>query len=136
MTLRELNQLRYLRREIASDQRRLRELEMLATSPSSPNLSGISSGGSGGNRIENYVAQIADLQAVIREKIAKLLQEQARLEQYIANVPESYLRQIMTLRFIEGRSWNGVAMALQGTTEAACKMAVQRYILGQDKDKK
>ena len=127
MTLRELNQLRYLKKEISADRRRLHELEQMATSPSSPNLSGMPSG-SGGNKIENYVVQIADLQALISEKIGRLLEEQLRLEQYIASVPDSYMRQIMTYRFIECRTWNGVAMALRGTTADACRVAVDRYL--------
>ena len=60
MTMHELKQLRRLGREIAEDKRRLGELEQMAASPSSPNLSGMPVGP--GNKIENYVAEMYDLQ--------------------------------------------------------------------------
>ena len=126
MTMNELKQLRRLRHEIAEDQRRLKELEQMAASPSSPNLTGAPSGS--GNKIENAVAEMYDLQQLIRDKIRRLTAERVRLEVWIAGVPDTYIRQIIELYYVDGYSWNRVAMKLHGTTADACRMAVKRYM--------
>ena len=131
MTMHELKQLRRLGREIAEDQRRLRELEQMAASPSSPNLSGMPGGP--GNRIENYVAEMYDLQQLISEKIRRLTAERVRLEAWITGVKDTYIRQIIELYYVDCYSWNRVAHTIGGTTEHACFMAVKRYMADQDK---
>lgn len=131
MTMHELKQLRRLGREIAEEQRRLRELEQMAASPSSPNLSGMPGGP--GNRIENYVAEMYDLQQLISEKIRRLTAERVRLERWIKSVPESYIRQIIELYYVDGYSWNRTAQKIGGTTADACRMTVRNYMLGREK---
>lgn len=128
MTLKELSQLYYLNREIEADKERLGRLRELASSPSGPNLSGMPGGGSYENRLERYVAEIIDLEAIISAKITQCLHERNRLERYIADIPESYLRQVFTLRFINGLSWDQVAFSIGGTTADAARMACNRYI--------
>lgn len=131
MTMHELKQLRRLGREITEDKRRLRELEQMAASPSSPNLSGMPGGP--GNKIENYVAEMYDLQQLIREKIQRLITERVRLEQWITSVPDTYIRQIIELFYVDGYSWNRTAQKIGGTTADACRMTVRNYMLGREK---
>ena len=84
MTLKELSQLYYLNREIEMDQERLAnldaeikgdeeqlaDLERIASSPSSPNYDGMPKSPSYGNKIENAVARIWDLEESIKRKKA------------------------------------------------------------------
>lgn len=128
MTLRELSQLYWLNREIESDRERLAELEGKARGVSSPVLSGMP-GGSESNKLERYAAEIVDLQSIIAAKQRQCIYERSRLERYIAGIPDSLTRQIFTLRFVNGLSWNQVAVSIGGgNTEAGVKMLCYRYI--------
>lgn len=130
MTVKELSQLYWLNREIEMDQERLAELEAKATSISSPNLSGVPGGSNHfDNKIQRYVADIVDLQMIIATKQQRCIHERSILERYIADIKDSLLRQIFTLRFINGLTWNQVAAHIGGNnTEASVKMACYRYI--------
>lgn len=55
------------------------------------------------------------------------LREQERVEQYITAIPDSRLRQIFRLRFIQGYSWQQVAGAM-GISADAAKKAVYRWV--------
>ncbi|NCC06731.1 MAG: hypothetical protein EOM30_01485 [Clostridia bacterium] len=131
MTVKELSQLYWLNREIEQDQERLAELEHKASSPSSPNLTGMPSakGGYGNSKIERYVAEILDLKAIIAAKQQQCIHERNRLERWICDVPDSLLRMIFTLRFINGLTWLQVALHIGGgNTEDSVKKACYRYL--------
>lgn len=109
MTLRELNQLRYLRREIQMDAERLVRLEHQNTASDRQ--------------------QIAELRKIISDKRVRCIRERNRLENHIASVKDSLVRQIMTLRFVDGLSWQGVAMRIGGgNTENNVKKIIHRYL--------
>lgn len=93
MTLRELNQLWYLRREIELDRERLAVL--VRERPSS-------------------AAQMEEIAAKMEQHIA----ERDRLEAYIAAVGDSLTRQAFTLRFMDGLSWRAVAYRIGGGNTA------------------
>ena len=112
MTLKELSQLYYLNREIEADKARLEELKAELSSPSGSKITGMPKGSSGENKLERYIAEIVDLEAIISAKITQCLHERNRLERYIADIPDSLTRQIFTLRFINGLSWDACAAHL------------------------
>lgn len=129
MTLNDLSQLYYLNREIKMDQERLEALRARASSPSGLNLTGIPSGGSFENMLERYIAEIVDLENIIRTKRKKCMDERNSLERYIAEIPDSLTRQIFTLRFVEGLSWHNVAFGVGGgNTADSVRMICRRYI--------
>ncbi len=134
MTLKELSQLYYLNREIEMDQQRLEELRAKASAPGSPNYDGMPKSPSYENRLERYIAEIVDLEAIISAKITQCIHERNRLERYIADIPDSLTRQIFTLRFINGLSWLQVAYSIGGNnTEQGVKMICYRYIKNSNK---
>ena len=134
MTLKELSQLYYLNREIETDQQRLEELRAKASATGSPNYGGMPKSPSYENRLERYIAEIVDLEAIISAKITQCIHERNRLERYIADVPDSLTRQIFTLRFINGLSWLQVAYSIGGNnTEQGVKMICYRYIKNSNK---
>ena len=63
MTKKELSQLYYLKKEIKEQQRRIAELEAVATNCSTK-ITGLPSGKGISDKIGNYAAQIADLKAL------------------------------------------------------------------------
>lgn len=129
MTLRELSQLYYLRKEIEHDKQRLTELRSDLLSPKSPSYDGMPKSPNPDPAMERRIAQIADLEAIIGAKIAQCLHERNRLERYITEIPDSLTRQIFQLRFINGMTWPQIAYSVGGNnTEASVKMTCYRYI--------
>ena len=128
MTKKELSQLYYLNREIERDKERLDRLRMLASSPSGPNLTGMPSGSSFDNRLERLCAEIIDLEAIISAKVIQCVHERNRLERYIADIPDSFIRQIFQLRFVNGLNWQQVAASIGNNTADSVRMACNRYI--------
>lgn len=117
MTIKELSQLYYLRREVEMDRQRLAALEERAL-PGAQRLSGLPGSGNVQDKLATYAVEIADLRAVIEQKLKRCLAEQQRLEAYIAGIEDSFLRQIFTCRFVEGLSWRQVADKAGGKNSA------------------
>ena len=117
MTIKELSQLYHLRREVEMDRQRLAALEERAL-PGAQRLSGLPGGLSVQDKLGEMAAEIADLREVIEQKLRHCLAEQQRLEQYIAGIEDSFVRQIFTCRFVEGLSWRQVAKKVGGKNSA------------------
>lgn len=137
MTLKELSQLYYLNREIERDQERLEELRAKASAPGAPNYDGMPKSPSFENRLERYIAEIVDLEAIIQAKITQCRHERNRLERYIAEIPDSLTRQIFQLRFINGLTWLQIAFSVGGgNTEEGVRKRVYRYLEQENKGEK
>ena len=137
MTLKELSQLYYLNREIERDQERLEKLRASASAPGAPNYDGMPKSPSFENRLERYIAEIVDLEAIIQAKITQCLHERARLERYIAEIPDSLTRQIFQLRFINGLTWVQIAFSVGGgNTEEGVRKRVYRHLGQENKGEK
>lgn len=127
MTNRELNQLYWLNREIARDKQRLQELIAAATDTSSkitglPHASGVSDKTA-------LAVEIAYLKGVIESKIQQSYYEYNRLITYINSIEDSYIRQILTLRYVNGLSWQQIAHHMGGgNTADGVRMACTRYL--------
>lgn len=128
MTLRELSQLYWLKKEIAADRQRLAELWARAAA-AGRRLDGMPRTGGHGDPTGALAARIADCQAVLDKKYRRCLEEQHRLEGYIAAIPDSLTRQVFTLRFVEGCDWGQVARTLGGkNTPEGVKKRAYRYL--------
>jgi hypothetical protein len=130
MTLKELSQLYYLTREIETDQRRLKELEQLAGSPSLSQLTGMPHAPNRTeSKVERLAAEIVDLKAIIMARQIQYIHEKARLERWIDQIPDSLTRQIFRYRFAEGMSWGDVAVQIGGgNTVDGVKKRCYRYL--------
>lgn len=127
MTIKELSQLYHLNREIEQEKFRLRELEAAATDTSAK-ISGLPHVGGLSDKTA-IAAQIADSKAIIEAKIALSVVEYNRLNRYINSVEDSLTRQILTLRFVDGLSWEQVAASIgSGVTKDSVKKVCYRYI--------
>ena len=114
MTLKELSQLYYLKREIEDDQKRLAELKAQIPGYAGFAQSGMPSGNIKESQVERYAAEIADTEAIIAAKILQCTYERNRLERYISGIPDSLTRQIFTLRFVECLRWDQVSAKIGG----------------------
>ena len=123
---RELLQLSLLNREIELDRQRLMELEIAATSASAK-ITGLPHASGHSDKVA-IAAQIVDLKKMIDDKILRTVKEYARLENYITQVDDSLIRQIMTLRHICGLSWVQVAKRLGGNSDMSIQMQYWRFL--------
>ena len=120
MTKKELSQLYYLRKEIKEQQRRLSELEALATSCTAK-ITGLPNGNGVSDKIANYATEIADLKSLLDLNLKKCFYELNRLDRFISSVNDSEMRIILTLRYSQGLTWQQVAQNMgvlgDGSTE-------------------
>lgn len=128
MTKKELSQLYYLKKEIKEQQRRLQELEAAAAGCTAK-ITGLPSGDGISDRIGEYAAQIADLQALLDLNIKKCFYELSRLNRYIQSVKDPLTKQIMIYRFINGYSWRKIAFQVGGNNSVdSVKKRLYRYL--------
>ena len=109
----------------------------------SPKLDGMPHGSDVSSPVENTVEQIMMLEAALTRKHDALVNltarisarqtliilERDKLEQFINTVTDSNLRQMFTLRFVNGLPWEQVAAGIgEGYSVEAVRKAVYRYI--------
>ena len=111
MTKKELSQLYWLGREIEEQQRRLAEFETLATSCTS-RITGMPHGRGVSDKLAAYTVEIADLRDLIDMNLKKCFYELKRLTRYINGIEDSQIRQILSLRYINGLSWQRIAFTI------------------------
>ncbi len=127
MTIKELSQLYYLNREIEQLAQELAEKESAATSATTK-ITGLPHAGSMSDKAALWAA-IADARTIIEAKQKICVAEYNKLIRYIASVEDSMMRQILTLRFVNGLSWRQVANHIGGNnTEDGVRMAATRFI--------
>lgn len=128
MTIKELSQLYWLNKEIEQHEERLEVLRSKATDTTQtitgmPHTPGVS------DKVGNYATEIADLLNRIEEAKHRRIVERDVLLQYIEAIPDSVTRQIFTLRFHDGMSWDQVADTVGGgNTYGSVKQRVFRFI--------
>ena len=129
MTLKELSQLYYLDKEIERDKRRLRELKseqmkLTANYSDMPKGTKIIH-----DPLAEKVADIVDLEEILRLNIQKRYYEEKRIMHFIASIDDCLLRLVFKLRFVDCKKWWEVASELGGNnTAATVKMACLRYL--------
>ena len=116
MTKKELSQLYYLNREIVQLQARLSELEDLATS-STQKITGMPFGTGVSDMVGRYATEIADLKALLDLNLKKCFYELNKLNHYIESVEDAHIRMILSLRYINGLSWQQVAFSIGESDE-------------------
>lgn len=105
-------------RAMALEVRQLRsllsELEAATLAIAGPDFSGMPRGGaSQGSALESRVVRYLDTVALYREKTADLTAALYAVETAIGSLDSPTERLIMRLRYIKGRSWPSVCLALQ-----------------------
>lgn len=156
MTVKELSKLYRLNREVElnvrqlekleaerdEDERLLQELRLTMGDVSSPVLSDMPKAHTVGSPVENTVMRIAQLESNIQRKRDAVLDmrvllstrqtlcllERKRLEEYINTVDDSLLRQIFTLRFVNGLPWDQVALCIGWEETDSVKKKCYRYL--------
>lgn len=139
MTAKELSQLYHLNREIEQQKRRL--LYLTENRKNWHDHDCILNGINGTPRIETVFSlpgshmdnpfreEIEELREEIQYNMRKCIREQIRLEQYIRDVEDSEMRQILCLRYVNGLPWAQVAASISSyATEDSVRMAHNRFL--------
>ena len=117
ITKRELSQLYYLSREIERDKRRLKELESLAEG-TTQHLTGMPIAPGFGDKTARYAIEIMELKEIIECNLRRYMVEYNRLMRFISEVEDSQMRQILTLRYLNGLTWQRIATEIGETDES------------------
>ncbi len=129
----QLGQLRALNREIAAQKDRLAQLRALGQgkhiqAEGLPYLSP--------EQVqEQYGLQIQALEKKIEQNLGRCLEELARLEDFIGRVEDSQMRQILSLRYISGLTWQQTAFRMGHYDEQVPRRKHKRFFENQGKEK-
>lgn len=102
-----LNSYRDLQAEHRQLQDELRRLELLMDSPSGPNLDGMPKSPGSGNPVERMVVKHLTLLDTYKAQIAKIVEEQSRIEALIEMLDPTE-RRLARFRYIDGLNWDTV----------------------------
>ena len=108
MTKKELSELYWLNREIEEEQRKLNELKAAATDCTAkitglPHVSGTL------DLLGDLCILIAEQKDLIELKVKQSIIKYNRLNRYIANVSDAQMRMILSLRYVNGLTWQQIA---------------------------
>lgn len=105
-----------LQRKIDNQIERLENLNATMGSPSTPNLTGLPSGGGDGtSKIERQVAKKDELEKKIRRMIMEERQLRKELEQLIETLKNPDEQNVIEMRYIDRAKWWTVCAALYST---------------------
>lgn len=128
MNINEMNNLRYIDKEVKLLQERIEELETEAARVT-PILTGLPGKGSGGDRIGAVVEQIIEEKEKLEAALQQRQEERRKAMRFINSIADSQLRTIFILRFVAGKSWNEVADYIGGgNTEKSVWVRAYRYL--------
>lgn len=116
MTKKELSQLYWLNREIDEEKRKLEELTA-ASEGCTQSITGLPHVNSAGDKIGDLAILIAEQRDLINLKVRQSVIEYNRLNRYIAAVEDAQMRMILSLRYVDGLSWQQVAFRMGETDE-------------------
>lgn len=130
MTVQELQQLFYLNRLIEREQDKLDDLRS-AAGLKSPAFSDMPKAPGAHDKIGELVPKIVDQEREIEQNLQAYTETRDRLQDYIRRVPNTRIKLILSLRFLDMLPWQEVADAIGGKeTEYSVKQACYRYVDG------
>lgn len=111
-------------RKIDNQVERLSNLIATMGSPSTPNLSGLPSGGGDGtSKIERQVIKKMELEEKIRHMIEDERQQRAELEDMIEEMPKPDEQVVIEMRYLDQSEWWPICEALYSTKDDYAKNA-------------
>ena len=82
--------------------------------------------------LADYAAEMADYEAIIKGLLAKVQVQRKRIMDYIEEIDDSLMRQIVYYRHITCMNWREVANNMGGNnTENGVKKAYSRFMQGE-----
>jgi len=114
MTKQELRSYQHIKTEIAQIEGNIRELNSRMYSPRTPHLTGLPGAASTerGSAQERAATELFALRDHYEQKIRELLQRQLKIEKAIDAIEDPVMRMLLRYRYIDGRSWNQIAILM------------------------
>lgn len=131
----DLKQLIFLNREIEKNQRELEELTTAATRATAQ-ISMAPGSGKRRDKVADYAVEIVDMKMKIAENLKKCFMQRNKILEYIQEIPESEIRQILYLRYMKGMSWQNIAFTVGYQDESVPRKRHDRYLEKNIKNKK
>ena len=138
MDKKELSQPRYIKKEIELLQRQIADVEYtVETHKAFDFVEGSNSKWPyqrkkfyiEGVAVPEYERRVKRLRKKLQRRLEELMEKREELEEYVDTVPDSLIRQIITLRYINGLSWQQVAQHIGGgNTADGVRKLCNRYI--------
>lgn len=126
MTKKELQQVRRLDSELKILRKKLTELEATVEASAKPS-DGTPRSGKVGKPTEQMAIAITETVDKIKELAEQVALAKCKVWDFITGLDESLIRQIIILRFIDGKSWFKVADTIGGDATAdGCRMYFNR----------
>lgn len=128
MTRRELSQVYYLNKELKMWEAKLSEMRE-SSMTKSKQITGMPFANTGETSDETFekVSRIMELQSDIEVFRLNIEKKVAEIEQYIMTLEDSFLRQIIEYRCIQGKTWEQTAMMIgYGTSGESCRKYFNR----------
>lgn len=109
LTVKELNKIFYLDKEIKKIKNRIEELTELSASNPENEI-----GGSGemSDSVSKFVMKKLELVELLNETLEKRIDEEIKLRKFINKIEDIEIRQIIELRFIDKMTWDDIASEL------------------------
>jgi len=134
MDKKQLKQLRYLKKEIDMLKNQIENMDYIITtdsiSGSNPDfpyeprhfkIEGID--------YDDYNRKIRKLKKQLQRRIDELLNLMKETNEYINNIDDSLIRQIISLKYVDGLTWEQVAASIGGgNTAEGLRKKVQRFL--------
>ena len=127
MTKESLSQLSWLKLEIEELTTRIRRIEHVLSGRAA-RIDGMSWLGGQKDLVGDLVPQLGDLRDQLTKIRKSAMGEYARLQEFIAQIDDSQIRLIFTLRYMDGLSWHQVAWRIGGNTSDSVRMIHNRYL--------
>ena len=138
MNKKELSQLRYLNREIEL----LKEQIEKAEQDVEANMAADTVAGSNpvwpyqprsfrveGIAIPEYERRVGRLKRKLQRRLEEVMEKREEIEEYIDSIDDSQIRMILTLRYVNGLSWQQVAEHIGGgNTADSVRMMHNRFL--------
>ncbi|MDI3310944.1 MAG: hypothetical protein QJR05_05885 [Thermoanaerobacterium sp.] len=68
--------------------------------------------------IPDYERRVKHLQKKLQSRLDELIKKREEIEDFISKIPDSLIRQIITLRYKNGLTWNQIATHIGGNNTA------------------
>ena len=124
---------RTLKKKQAETYNELERMQAGAYSPGSPLIDGLPHAHSKESRAEKSAIRLCELRQEIINRELELLQIHKALLLWIFEAPESSMRLMLLIHFVDGMPWPDVARELgRDVTWYACKKSCYRYITARE----
>lgn len=134
MTRAELGRLGWMQEEVKELEARIHGLESACgmRMVSAANWTGKRAADPG--KMGELVADLDLLRERLLQSKQRAMREYLRVMAYIDTIPDPLMRMVFRSRYLDGKSWTGVAYAVKGSSADALRMMHNRYLARKDGD--